>query len=91
MDKHYLTPLFCPETIAVFAGRADDPASQTRHARLLHDALKAQRFSGTLLGGRGRRFLLLFAGLAAAQHHRFDQRFGMAGPEDLVGQLRLNT
>ena len=48
MDKHYLTPLFCPETIAVFAGRADDPATQTRHARMLHDALKAQRFDGTL-------------------------------------------
>ena len=48
MDKHYLTPLFCPEIVAVFAGRADDPASQTRHARLLHQALRAQHFSGTL-------------------------------------------
>jgi len=48
MDKHYLTPLFCPETIAVFAGRADDPATQTRHARLLHQALRAQHFDGTL-------------------------------------------
>ena len=48
MDKHNLTPLFCPEIVAVFAGRADDPASQTRHARLLHQALRAQHFSGTL-------------------------------------------
>ncbi len=48
MDKHYLTPLFCPETVAVFAGRADDPATQTRHARLLHQALRAQHFDGTL-------------------------------------------
>ena len=48
MDKHYLTPLFCPEIVAVFAGRADDPATQTRHARLLHQALRAQHFGGTL-------------------------------------------
>jgi acetyltransferase len=48
MDKHYLTPLFCPEIVAVFAGRAEDPATQTRHARLLHQALRAQHFSGTL-------------------------------------------
>ena len=26
MDKHYLTPLFSPESIVVFAGQADDPA-----------------------------------------------------------------
>jgi acetyltransferase len=48
MDKHYLTPLFCPEIVAVFAGRADDPSTQTRHARLLHQALRAQHFGGTL-------------------------------------------
>jgi acetyltransferase len=48
MDKHYLTPLFCPEIVAVFAGRAEDPATQTRHARLLHQALRAQHFDGTL-------------------------------------------
>ena len=48
MDKHYLTPLFCPESIAVFAGRADDPAAQTRQARQLHAALRAQRYSGEL-------------------------------------------
>jgi acetyltransferase len=48
MDKHYLTPLFSPESIVVFAGQADDPASQTRHAQVLHQALRAQRYSGTL-------------------------------------------
>ncbi|HMO49133.1 MAG TPA: bifunctional acetate--CoA ligase family protein/GNAT family N-acetyltransferase [Rubrivivax sp.] len=48
MDKHYLTPLFCPETVAVFAGRADDAATQTRHAQQLHQALRAQHFDGTL-------------------------------------------
>lgn len=47
MDKHYLTPLFSPRTVVVFAGRADDPAtSGTGHA--LHAALRAQRFDGTL-------------------------------------------
>jgi acetyltransferase len=49
MNKHYLTPLFSPESVVVFAGRADDPASQTTHAKALHAALRAQRFSGTLL------------------------------------------
>jgi len=48
MDKHFLTPLFSPESIVVFAGVADDPASQTPQARALREALRAQRFSGTL-------------------------------------------
>jgi acetyltransferase len=48
MDKHYLTSLFAPESIVVFAGDADDPASQTPHANALNDALRAQRYSGTL-------------------------------------------
>ncbi len=49
MEKHYLKPLFCPQSIAVFAGNAEDPGSQTAHARVLHDALEAQRFDGSLL------------------------------------------
>jgi acetyltransferase len=48
MDKHYLTSLFSPESIVVFAGQVDDPASQTSHAKRLHEALRAQRFSGSL-------------------------------------------
>ncbi|MGM9424634.1 bifunctional acetate--CoA ligase family protein/GNAT family N-acetyltransferase [Hydrogenophaga sp. MI9] len=48
MDKHYLTPLFQPESIAVFAGNHEDPASQIAHARTLCAALTGQRFSGTL-------------------------------------------
>ncbi|MDE2400538.1 MAG: bifunctional acetate--CoA ligase family protein/GNAT family N-acetyltransferase [Burkholderiales bacterium] len=47
MDKHYLTPLFAPQSIAVFAGKVDAPDSLTPHARQLHQALRAQRFSGT--------------------------------------------
>jgi acetyltransferase len=49
MDKHYLTPLFQPDTIAVFAGNHEDPASQIPHARTLCAALTGQRFSGTLV------------------------------------------
>ncbi len=48
MDKHYLTSLLAPQSIAVFAGRSDDPASQTAHASVLHAALRAQRYAGTL-------------------------------------------
>ena len=48
MDKHYLTPLFSPESVVVFAGQADDPAGQTPHARALREALRAQRYGGTL-------------------------------------------
>ena len=48
MDKHYLTPLFSPQTIVVFAGNIDDPAAHVAQARLLTQALKAQNFKGTL-------------------------------------------
>ncbi|CAM3391322.1 bifunctional acetate--CoA ligase family protein/GNAT family N-acetyltransferase [Polaromonas hydrogenivorans] len=48
MDKHYLTPLFAPQSIVVFAGQADDPDSLTSRARVLHQALRAQRYTGTL-------------------------------------------
>ena len=49
MDKHFLTPLFSPRSIAVLAGKSDDPSSQTPQAQALHRALVAQRFSGTLV------------------------------------------
>jgi len=48
MDKHYLHPLFSPESIAVFAGQWDDPTTQTPQAQTLLTFLRAQRFSGTL-------------------------------------------
>jgi acetyltransferase len=48
MDKHFLTPLFSPSSIVVFAGKTDDPESQTLQAQALHRALVAQPFSGTL-------------------------------------------
>ena len=49
MDKHYLTPLFQPETIAVFAGQTDNAELQTPQARALVAAITQQRFSGTLV------------------------------------------
>ena len=48
MDKHYLTPLFAPQSIVVFAGQSDDEASWTKHARAVRAALEAQQFSGTV-------------------------------------------
>ncbi|MCU0927033.1 MAG: acetate--CoA ligase family protein, partial [Hydrogenophaga sp.] len=48
MDKHYLTPLFQPETIAVFSNR-ETPERQMPQARALVEALTAQRFSGQLV------------------------------------------
>ena len=48
MDQHYLTPLFAPESIVVFAGQADDPDSLTPRASVLHRALRAQKYTGTL-------------------------------------------
>jgi acetyltransferase len=48
MDKHYLTPLFTPESVVVFAGGLDEPDTQTTQAKALIEALRAQRFAGTL-------------------------------------------
>ena len=48
MDNHYLTPLFSPQSIVVFAGQTDAPESQTPQARMLCESLKAQRYSGSL-------------------------------------------
>jgi acetyltransferase len=48
MDKHYLTPLFAPASIAVLAGKADEPDTLTSYAQALHPALRAQRFAGSL-------------------------------------------
>ena len=49
MDKHFLSSLFTPNSILVFAGKVDDPQSQTPQARALHQALTAQQFTGKLM------------------------------------------
>jgi acetyltransferase len=48
MDKHYLTSLFSPDSIVVFAGKVDEPDTQTAQAKALVAALGAQKFTGTL-------------------------------------------
>ncbi|MDO8774625.1 MAG: bifunctional acetate--CoA ligase family protein/GNAT family N-acetyltransferase [Burkholderiaceae bacterium] len=48
MDKHYLTPLFSPESIVVFAGKVDDLDALGLQAQALVTALRGQRFTGSL-------------------------------------------
>jgi len=48
MDKHYLTPLFSPESVVVFVGKLDEPDSLTEQASALVASLQAQKFAGSL-------------------------------------------
>lgn len=48
MDQHYLTPLFTPKAIVVIGGSPEAAAAPTPQATALLQALKAQRFKGTL-------------------------------------------
>jgi acetyltransferase len=49
MDKHFLSSLFSPTSIVVFAGKAEEPETLTAQARVLHQAITAQRFTGKLI------------------------------------------
>ncbi|MDI1244598.1 MAG: GNAT family N-acetyltransferase, partial [Rhodoferax sp.] len=49
MDKHFLSSLFSPASIVVFAGKADEPETLTSQARALHQAITAQCFTGKLI------------------------------------------
>jgi acetyltransferase len=49
MDKHFLSSLFSPGSIAVFAGKPEEPETQTSQARALHQALTAQHYAGRLM------------------------------------------
>jgi acetyltransferase len=49
MDKHFLTSLFCPGSIAIFAGKPEEPETQTPQARALHEAITAQHYAGKLI------------------------------------------
>jgi acetyltransferase len=46
MDKHYLTPLFEPQSIALFTGPQDQPELQTPQAQALLAHMKAKPFKG---------------------------------------------
>ncbi len=85
MDKHYLTPLFSPSSIAVLAGAEDDPASQTPQGRALLQALRAQRFTGTLT------FIDIHASgtLADLADARADLALIVLPPEQVAAALEL--
>jgi len=85
MDKHFLTPLFSPKSIAVFAGNADAPDSQTLQAQALHRALVAQRFAGTLV------FLDIHASgtLADLGHAQADLAIIALPPEEVASALEI--
>ena len=46
MDKHYLTPLFSPGSIVVFAGDENSPDGQIIHGRLIAEQLRNGGYSG---------------------------------------------
>ena len=46
METHYLTPLFSPRSIVVFAGRADQPATQSSYGRGIRAQLEQGGFTG---------------------------------------------
>jgi acetyltransferase len=85
MDKHYLTSLLAPESIAVFAGRSDDATGQTTYARALHAALRAQRYAGTL------HFLDIHTSgtLADLAQSRADLAIIALPPDDVAPALEL--
>ncbi|HJU71621.1 MAG TPA: bifunctional acetate--CoA ligase family protein/GNAT family N-acetyltransferase [Paucimonas sp.] len=48
MDKHFLTPLFTPESIVVFAGDAARPDAQNALGKLIAQQLQGNGFTGPL-------------------------------------------
>jgi acetyltransferase len=46
METHYLTPLFSPTSIVVFAGKADQPESQTCYGRSIRAQLEQGGYTG---------------------------------------------
>ena len=49
MDKHYLTPLFAPQSLAVFAGPDTDTHTSNALSGVLRDALNSQKFVGHMM------------------------------------------
>jgi acetyltransferase len=85
MDKHYLQPLLEPEVIVVFAARHADPSQQTAQGRALTEAIRAQRFTGTI------RFLDIgFTGtLAELSQTRADLAIIALPPKDIAAALEV--
>ncbi|HCL87045.1 MAG TPA: GNAT family N-acetyltransferase [Comamonadaceae bacterium] len=85
MDKHYLTPLFAPSSIIVLAGSSDAADGLTPQARVLRDALRAQRYTGelTFLG------VDTSGTLADLAQTRADLAILALPPQDLAAGLEL--
>jgi acetyltransferase len=85
MDKHYLQPLLEPEVIVVFAARRGAPTQQTAQGRALVEAIRAQRFTGTI------RFLDIgFTGtLAELSQTRADLAIIALPPQDIAAALEV--
>ena len=86
MDKHYLTPLFSPNSIVVFGGSLDAPDTQTAQAVALTQALRAQRVLGTL------QFLDVQTSgtLADLAQARADLAIIALPPEDVAAALEIS-
>ena len=85
MEKHYLTPLFAPQSIIVFAGCTDSPETMTHQARTLVASLKSQGFTGTL------RFLDIQSTgtLADLAQARADLAIIALPPQDVTAALEI--
>ena len=85
MEKHYLTPLFAPQSIIVFAGCTDSPETMTHQARTLVASLKSQEFAGTL------RFLDIQSTgtLADLAQARADLAIIALPPQDVTAALEI--
>ena len=85
MDKHYLQPLLEPEAIVVFAARHGDPKQQTAPGRALIEAIRAQRFTGTI------RFLEIgtTGTLAELSQTRADLAIIALPPKDIAAALEV--
>lgn len=85
MDKHYLTPLFSPESIVVFAGDPDQPTQQTAHGRALLAELQSRGFKGPIT------FLdITMSGtLADLAHSRADLAIIALPPDQVAAALEV--
>jgi len=85
MDKHYLQPLLEPEAIVVFTARRGDAQQQTAQGRALTEAIRAQRFTGTI------RFLEIgtTGTLAELSQTRADLAIIALPPKDIAAALEV--
>ena len=85
MDKHYLTPLFAPQSILVFAGSTDSDEGHTLQAMQVAENLKAQKFKGEL------HFLDIHTSgtLAELAQTRADLAIIALPPQDVLAALEV--